>query len=574
MPWTLFLALLILSYLSPSNAKVETSTIEKSIENGGQTYQCTFDIVHDDEKSELDMKASKVDCTPTSNLPTEVKDVELEDDEGHTFMVDFQMSPGKILQAEYEELTPEEEFQAQEIVELDDEVEYPCGAKDPRMDNNITSFTRGAQYHSLNKWPNAIIPYVFDYSFNRQDRLTFAKAVAQIEANTCIRFRKRRSEKYWLKVIRQCNCKGPTGPNCFGGGFANLGALKPSKLTIGAACIRPDSSGAVKLVAHELLHNVGIMHTQTRRDRGNHIWVYKNRIQPSGRSQFDMCTKCELHGTPYDCRSIMHYRDWAFQINRNQPVMVAKNPSRCDVSSPAHYLTAADNQLINAIYKCGRSKPTHGRWSHWSAWSTCKSKSQYRYRLCNNPKPANGGNRCPGKDKETRSCGGGGGGGGGNDCKLEEGKNTRGRQNQELIKDVQSWADCAALCAGKSGCTYWTWHHEGAGAYRFRCVLMKGYSSLAWDDNAISGNAGCATTDDGDCPEKDTNTRGRGHSSKINTNTWQECAAVCKKIPFCTDWTWHHQGAGFYYRRCIIMAGFGNKVTDTNAISGNKKCLR
>jgi len=103
---------------------------------------------------------------------------------------------------------------------------------------------------------------------------------------------------------------------------------------------------------------------------------------------------------------------------------------------------------------------------------------------------------------------------------------------------------------------------------------MEGYSSKAKDTNAISGSVSCATNNDGDCPEKDTNTRGRGHSQKMNTNTWQECASICKKIPFCTYWTWHHKDAGYYYRRCIIMAGFGNKATDSNAISGSKKCLR
>merc|ERR1712015_520599 len=108
--------------------------------------------------------------------------------------------------------------------------------------------------------------------------------------------------------------------------------------------------------------------------------------------------------------------------------MVAKNPSRCDVSSAAHYLTKADNQLINAIYGCQGSKPTHGRWSYWSAWSTCQSQSQYRYRMCNNPKPANGGSRCAGKDKETRSCTITGG----DECPQED-TNTKGRKNQQIV---------------------------------------------------------------------------------------------------------------------------------------------
>jgi len=568
---TLFL--LVLTYLGSVSAKVETSTIEKDIyiEEIDTTYHCTFNIQHDDEESVLDTESSSVECSPTTTLPFRVNDIELEDDEGHIFMVDIQMSPDRILQAEYEGLTPQEEFTAQGVVEIEDGKEYECAAHDPRLDEEED---RGAHWASMPSWPRGIVPYVFDYGFDRQDRLTFAKAVQQIEAKTCVRFRPRTSEAKWLKVIRQCHCRTPAGRNCFKGGTGTLGAHSPSKLTIGA-CLSPDSAGAVKLVAHEILHNLGIGHTQTRPDRDNYIWIYKNNIQPSGWFNYKKCTKCKTHGTPYDCSSIMHYRDWAFSVNR-RPTMVAKNKATCDVSKTIYYLSNADVKMINAIYQCGGGgggggpKPVHGKWGYWSAWSTCRSQSQYRYRLCNNPKPANGGRRCTGEDKETRSCSTTTGG---DECPLVD-TNTKGRRNRRVSDGVESWQACANICAEIQGCTYWTWHHEKAAKpYALRCVIMDGYSSTVRDTNAISGSVSCAeTTEEEPCPEKDVNTRGRGHSSKIVTDTWQECANVCKEIPFCTYWTWHHKGAGYYYRRCIIMAGFANKVTDTNAISGSKKC--
>merc|ERR1719481_2565354 len=40
----------------------------------------------------------------------------------------------------------------------------------------------------------------------------------------------------------------------------------------------------------------------------------------------------------------MHYRDWAFKIDKDTPSIVAKDPATCDVKS--------DNDLLNKQYQC------------------------------------------------------------------------------------------------------------------------------------------------------------------------------------------------------------------------------
>ena len=49
-----------------------------------------------------------------------------------------------------------------------------------------------------------------------------------------------------------------------------------------------------------------------------------------------------------------------------------------------------------------------GKWTSWSSWSSCSSDcQQFRRRLCNNPKPSNGGRYCLGDDIAKQNCTGG-----------------------------------------------------------------------------------------------------------------------------------------------------------------------
>ena len=50
----------------------------------------------------------------------------------------------------------------------------------------------------------------------------------------------------------------------------------------------------------------------------------------------------------------------------------------------------------------------HGNWSSWSSWPNCNKPcnggSKSRKRLCDNPRPANGGRDCEGPATESQSC--------------------------------------------------------------------------------------------------------------------------------------------------------------------------
>ena len=139
-----------------------------------------------------------------------------------------------------------------------DNIQFGCNTKSPKKSNK----RGGAGITRL--WPGGVVPYVFTSSFTATDRLTFAKAVEDIEADTCLKFKGYTSERYYMKVERLCECGG----SCFGGGYTDgLGARSPRRLVIGSACISPSSASGVGLVVHEILHALGVEHTQKRPDR-------------------------------------------------------------------------------------------------------------------------------------------------------------------------------------------------------------------------------------------------------------------------------------------------------------------
>jgi len=145
--------------------------------------------------------------------------------------------------------------------------------------------------------------------------------------------------------------------------------------------------------------------------------------------------------------------------------------------------------------------------------------------------------------------------------------NTQGRKSATILDEVKSWSACSVKCSTTPTCRYWTWHHAGAGEYSYRCILMEDVLGKVEDKNAISGTRKCV------CPLMSTNTRSRQGSVVLdNLASWQACGEKCSQTPACRAWTWHHSQAGEFSLRCVLMAGYGALVQDTNAVSGAKQC--
>ena len=71
------------------------------------------------------------------------------------------------------------------------------------------------------------------------------------------------------------------------------------------------------IVTHELLHNMGMLHTHTRLDRGQHVHVNYLNVLPDKWIDYSWNPLQFPLDTEYDCDSIMHYRDTSFNIGNS-----------------------------------------------------------------------------------------------------------------------------------------------------------------------------------------------------------------------------------------------------------------
>ena len=89
-----------------------------------------------------------------------------------------------------------------------------------------------------------------------------------------------------------------------------------------------------------------------------------NNIEDSAgaRYQYSKCegAECQTHGSPYDCMSIMHYRDYG----ATGPTMTAKNPATCNLRSYNTRLTSSDITLLKKMYcnETGNNLVTSPSW--------------------------------------------------------------------------------------------------------------------------------------------------------------------------------------------------------------------
>merc|ERR1712106_208526 len=262
--------------------------------------------------------------------------------------------------------------------------------------------TRGYTTSDVTKWKDAKIAWSFvsiddsfaKFSFMKDAKIGLSgaevavvkKAMKQIEEKTCIKFNLVKPEKgkTWLAITReattktnQCqaeyiaNAYGGKDVNglgdvfwgqfdtCFSGAYAYMGS-RPGKnqLMVISAMSLSEEQQDVGIVVHELLHNLGVGHTQKRSDQEENIKVIWDNIQdnPSAKFQYTKCqgTGCQNLDTPYDCSSVMHYGVYGFSKN-GKATMEAVDKTKCNLESGKIRLSETDITLLKKMYCDGKA---------------------------------------------------------------------------------------------------------------------------------------------------------------------------------------------------------------------------
>lgn len=110
-----------------------------------------------------------------------------------------------------------------------------------------------------------------------------------------------------------------------------------------------------KIILHEALHTLGLVHQHSSPLRESFIDVHKENAALENRSEFNMYSDSEVtdFGYPYDFGSIMHYGPYFFS-NNNLPTITAKP----EWQETAKYmgqvvgLSVYDIAKINTMYNC------------------------------------------------------------------------------------------------------------------------------------------------------------------------------------------------------------------------------
>jgi len=244
---------------------------------------------------------------------------------------------------------------------------FGCSFNDDLLISNVTS-TRGHNHgNPLTDWGyrKAVVPYFFVKGTAGKDKTVVRKEMQRITKTVpCIRFiekSERDVPKHHLEVR-----VGKYGWGCAGGwtrfsGYVSTGGHGQKvvleslyRLSNRGNCAKhPIIMGGV---LHELMHALGIAHTQKRADRDEHI-TYNNHCVCCGKhSQYQKTRRGELkdYGVPYKCNSIMHYNDDTFSKDRRTcKTMVAKSASCRATGIGSNVAIKEDWQLLKKAH-CGR----------------------------------------------------------------------------------------------------------------------------------------------------------------------------------------------------------------------------
>jgi hypothetical protein len=116
-------------------------------------------------------------------------------------------------------------------------------------------------------WPNGRVPYYLDTGFSDEKRKIIAAAIAFFERNTCIRWvRKQDNEQSWVWIIRK-------EAGCFNWAIGKENG--ENQINLGDECF------SLATVIHEMMHQIGFIHEQSRPDRDQYVNIFYQNIDRS-----------------------------------------------------------------------------------------------------------------------------------------------------------------------------------------------------------------------------------------------------------------------------------------------------
>jgi len=187
------------------------------------------------------------------------------------------------------------------------------------------------------------VPYTFKAGdHNNAEKEVILGALAKYASVTCYEFVERTNEADYIEITNQSGCWSYVGKQ---GGKQQISLQRNGCVYEG-------------IVIHEFMHAMGFFHEQSRYDRDQYVTINWDNICCNADGNFGIASAdyTTLHDQPYDYKSIMHYGETDFSIDRrNLKTIVAK-----DGTTPLgqrNGLTQIDIAKNLDLYQCSATNP-------------------------------------------------------------------------------------------------------------------------------------------------------------------------------------------------------------------------
>lgn len=157
----------------------------------------------------------------------------------------------------------------------------------------------------------------------------------EIESKTCIKFNKRQKEDDFIEMYSGIGCHSFVGKLR---GQQRLSLMKSGCLVHG-------------IIIHELLHALGLVHTQSSPDRDKFVKIkYENILDGKAQNFRKYSSQIVSNfNSPYDFDSIMHYNRRTFSKNGHDTIETL-DPKNMKRIGQRRNMSARDAALIRNMY--------------------------------------------------------------------------------------------------------------------------------------------------------------------------------------------------------------------------------
>ncbi|KHN85503.1 Zinc metalloproteinase nas-37 [Toxocara canis] len=180
------------------------------------------------------------------------------------------------------------------------------------------------------------------------------KALNHVENETCIRFQENKDADDYIQFIRGSGC------------WSNVGHIGGrQQISIGYGC------DAIGIIAHEVLHALGLWHEQSRFDRDQFITLNYDNVYPGTQGNFEKRSELTTDnmGQPYDLGSVMHYGSTAFAIDYSKSTIRTIDNNFQQTIGQRKGISFKDAKMINLRY-CSNPSTCGGELSATDNYTT------------------------------------------------------------------------------------------------------------------------------------------------------------------------------------------------------------